>query len=320
MVSTNKTLPNFFVVGAPKAGTTTLYHYLDQHPQIYMSPIKEPNYFATEIRPQNLGEELQEQAVRDLAALQEYLWGPMNEKRFGGMVTEWDDYLRLFRGVKGEKAIGEASVCYLWSKTAAQNIHDAVGRAKIVMILRDPADRAFSQYLEALANGRIKSSFADQIEESRTRKDDKFHLMHPFLELGRYHEQVRRYMEQFGEENILILFYESYGNQLAQCLREVYQFLDVDPDFASGASQRLLEPQVPRLSAAMRLLRKYGVSQQIRKLSPAGLERFLRGAAFRKRRSLVMSREDRNCLIEYYEDDIRKLSHLLHRDLTAWLS
>jgi hypothetical protein len=140
MLHSPAALPNFFVVGAPKAGTTSLYHYLDQHPQIFMSPIKEPNYFATEIRPENFGDELQPQVAEDLRELQEYLQGPMREKRFGGLVSQWDDYLRLFQSVETEKAIGEASVCYLWSKTAAANIRSRIPGAKIIMILRNPAE------------------------------------------------------------------------------------------------------------------------------------------------------------------------------------
>jgi hypothetical protein len=104
-------LPNFFIVGAPKAGTTALYHYLDQHPEIYMSPIKEPNYFAAEIRPENFSEELQKQIGRDQKALGGYLRGSMQEKRFGGLVSDWADQM-LFRHVKKEKAIGE-SECYV---------------------------------------------------------------------------------------------------------------------------------------------------------------------------------------------------------------
>src|SRR5690348_379750 len=96
MLPVAATLPNFLIVGAPKAGTTSLYHYLDQHPQIFMSPIKEPNYFASEIRPENFGDELQMQVAKDLRELEEYLQGPLKEKRFGGLVSRWDDYLRLF--------------------------------------------------------------------------------------------------------------------------------------------------------------------------------------------------------------------------------
>src|SRR5256885_16068929 len=95
--------PNFFLAGAPKAGTTSLYHYLDQHPQVFMSPIKEPCYFSDEIRPEHLAAELQRPS-----GLAEYLAGPMTEKRFGGPVCRWEDYLRLFERVQGAGAIGEA--------------------------------------------------------------------------------------------------------------------------------------------------------------------------------------------------------------------
>src|SRR6266480_2280597 len=96
-------LPNFFIVGTGKAGTTSLYHYLQQHPQIYMSPIKEPCYFASEIRRENLTS----------THLQHIRW--MSRKLqdpFGWLVSEWNDYVRLFQDVHEETAIGEASVAY----------------------------------------------------------------------------------------------------------------------------------------------------------------------------------------------------------------
>src|ERR1700722_13551212 len=127
-------LPSFFIVGAPKAGTTSLYHYLDQHPEIFMSPIKEPNYFASEIRNENLAEELRELADKDLTEQREFLRGAMTEKRIGGMISEWADYLKLFQNARDEKALGEASVCYLWSRTAAENIRAKIPGAKIIMV------------------------------------------------------------------------------------------------------------------------------------------------------------------------------------------
>src|SRR5215471_4759326 len=231
MASARKYLPNFFVVGAPKAGTTSLYYYLDQHPQIYMSPIKEPNFFASEIRPENVADELKAENGRDQAELCEYLHGPMTEKRFGGMVTEGEDYLRLFQGVREEKAIGEASVCYLWSKTAAENILRAVGEARILMILRDPAERAFSQYLDCLARGRLRQSFAKHIEQSRQDTGGKFTVAYPLLELGLYYEQVKRFLKRFGEKSVLILLHEDYSGDLKLSLQRIYRFLDVDPHF-----------------------------------------------------------------------------------------
>jgi len=86
-------LPNFFVVGAPKAATTFLYESLQQHPQVYMSPLKEPNYFASEMRPEYFPEEARAWVVRQMRELEAYLRGDMREKRFGGFVTSWEDYL-----------------------------------------------------------------------------------------------------------------------------------------------------------------------------------------------------------------------------------
>ena len=190
-------MPNFFIVGAPKAGTTSLYHYLDQHPDIYMSPVKEPNYFAAEIRPENF-KDLRGGTESDLRALREYLAGPMAEKRFGGVITEWDDYLKLFRNVKKETAIGEASVCYLWSKTAAQNIQAKIPNAKIIMVLRDPVDRAFSQYLQSLTGGSTRNSFRSYVETCLSRRNGQLDEFRFCLEFGEYSDAIRRYLDQFS--------------------------------------------------------------------------------------------------------------------------
>src|SRR5579872_40959 len=112
------TLPNFFIVGTGKAGTTSLYQYLRQHPEIYMSPVKEPCYFAEEIRGQNLAAAAQRHVALQSRKLPELLGGGPTAP-LGWLTGEWNDYLRLFEGAKGEKAIGEASAAYLWSETAA---------------------------------------------------------------------------------------------------------------------------------------------------------------------------------------------------------
>jgi Sulfotransferase family len=319
MTSLDRRLPNFFVVGAPKAGTTSLYHYLAQHPEIYMSPIKEPNFFASEIRPDNVSEEFQERVRRDMDALKVYLQGPMSEKRFGGMVLEWEDYLKLFQNVKKEKAIGEASVLYLWSKTAARNISSKIPDAKILMILRDPAERAFSQYLHNVTNGIIYESFRQHIDASQW-KSEKFTVGYPSLELGLYYEQVKRYLDIFPRENVHILFFEDYHRQPAQILEEIFCFLNVDPRFTPDMSQKQLEPQVPRAVGVVHLLKRYGVWQHLKTLSPRAFRSHLRTVAFRKRKSIVMDSKDRDYLVGYYRDDIRKLSALVDRDLRHWVT
>ncbi len=316
----NATLPNFFIVGAPKAGTTSLSSYLRQHPEIYMSPIKEPNYFASEIRPENVSEEFQEHVRRDIDAVKAYLDGPMSEIRFGGMVLEWEDYLKLFGNVKKEKAIGEASVFYLWSKTAAPNIFSRIPAAKIVMILRHPAERAFSQYLHTVANGVACESFRQQIQINSRWDGKKFSVACPTLELGLYYEQVKRYLNLFPRENIHIFLFEDYQQQPARVMQGLFRFLNVDPDFTPDMSQKHLEPQILRAVAVAHFLKWCGAWRHLKNVSPRMFRPRLRAIAFRKRKSLAMDRQDRKYLVEYYRDDIGKLSKLLDRDLSSWLT
>src|SRR5260370_31910017 len=160
----------FFIVGARKAGTTLLYWYLDQHPQVYMSPIKEPNFFAAEIRQENFDSELRCGIARDSRGLREFLAGPMREKRPNGIVVDWEDYLHLFANAGNESALGEASVCYLWSPTAPERIAGTIPEAKIIAMLRDPAERAFSQYLQGLGSSAIRCSFRECVQRNLNRR------------------------------------------------------------------------------------------------------------------------------------------------------
>jgi hypothetical protein len=308
-------LPNFFIVGAPKAGTTSLYHQLDQHPEVYMSPVKEPCYFASEIRLENFAEEYQPRVNRDAHALQQYLAGSLVEKRFGGMISEWADYLKLFQNGSSAKAIGEASVCYLWSQTAAKNIASKIPNAKIIMILRDPAERAFSQYLHTVADGLVCRSFREQIELS-IENNGKFSVLHPFLDLGLYHDQVKRYLEHFPRQNLRIYLYETDHERI---LLDVLKFLNLDPSFVPDTSERHLEKKVPRSIAPAFFLKKYGLWQQAQRWIPGALQPLVRAAVFRERKTLRMEPEARKYLIDYYREDIRRLACLLDRDLEAWL-
>lgn len=315
----SRLVPDFLIVGAPKAGTTSLYHSLDRHPQIYMSPIKEPNYFASEVRPENFSEEWRPQVAQDQLALADYLRGPMREKRFGGIVTKWQDYQKLFADVKDEVAAGEASVSYLWSRTAAANIQSRVPGAKIIVILRNPADRAFSQYLHAVTNGVVRWTFRQHIDASLRRTTDQFCASYPFLEYGLYYEQVKRYLDNFPPEQVRIYWYDDYKNNGRQLLADVLTFLGADATLAPDLPEKHLEPRISRFPVASRLLKNSGIWQAARRLAPRGARQFLRGVVFKSRNSLVMDARDREYLVNYYREDVRKLSMLLNRDLSGWL-
>ncbi|HUA17641.1 MAG TPA: sulfotransferase [Bryobacteraceae bacterium] len=274
------TLPNFFIAGAPKSGTTSLYHYLDQHPEIYMSRIKEPHYFASEIRLERFSRRLRPRVERDARALEEYFKGPMLERRFGGPVTEWSNYVKLFEHADGHKAIGEASVCYLWSESAAGNIRAKIPNAQIILVLRDPVEMVFSLYRHTLRSGSTQCTLREAIQMGLAQRGGELDVFHPFLDFGLYHGQVKRVLETFSHDHVRIFWYQDFQAQPLQMLAELFRFLGVDPTFCPDMSKRYLESEQPKF------------------LPEPG---------------------DRVCLREFFRPDIEKLAGLLGRDLSDWL-
>jgi hypothetical protein len=307
-------LPNFFLVGAPKAGTTSLYHYLDQHPRIYMSPIKEPHYFSTEIREKNCEPELRRRMARDKSALREYLAGPMREKRFGGIVERWEDYLGLFANAEDQDALGEASVCYLWSPVAPEEIARRLPHARILAMLRDPADRAFSQYLHGVSLGAIRWSFREHIRRNLCHRSGHFCVEYPFLEFGLYHQHLTRYRDRFGA-NVWVGFYEDFHSRPAEVFQEIYRFLGVATDFSPDMTRRHMTPSVPALG----WLKNPRWRQAAAKVLPARLRPIVRRTLTRKPETLRMDPADRQYLIDFYREEIEKLADLVGRDLGKWL-
>ena len=310
-------LPNFFLAGAPKAGTTSLYHYLDQHPQVFMSPIKEPNFFAEEVREQNFAPSLRRDIARDARSLRRYLDGPMRERRLGGIVAEWEDYGRLFAGATTETALGEASVCYLWSPAAPERIAGAIPEARILVMLRDPAERAFSQYLHGLGNGSIRWSFREHIRRNRNHGSGELCAHYPFLEFGMYAEPVRRYRERFGSR-FWVGFHEDFAARPLDVYGEICRFLGLSASFEPSMGRRHLEGQVPR-AGFVATLKRLGVWRAAANMMPRGLRPLARRALVRRPGAIRIEPADRRYLVDFYGDDIRRLADILGRDLSAWL-
>lgn len=310
-------LPNFFIVGAPKAGTTSLYHYLDQHPQVYMSPIKEPHFFAEEIREENFEPKLRSSIARDTRNLRKFLSCPMRQKRFGGIITDWDDYLRLFAEANNESALGEASVCYLWSPTAPEQIAERIPDAKILVMLRDPAERAFSQYLHGVGNGTIRWTFREHIRLNLRHRSGQFCVYYPFLEFGFYSEQLDSYLKRFGS-NVWVGFHEDFKSRPLETYQNICTFLGVTKDFFPSMDSRHLEAQVPRLSS-IAWLKRSGFWQATAKTTPPRVRPLIRRALVRTRGRTRIDPADRLYLRDFYREDINKLATLLGRNLDSWL-
>lgn len=199
MNSSRQKLPNLFIVGAAKSGTTSLYTYLAHHPDVYMCGTKEPNFFS-EV-------------------------GKSSKDRRPLSLTE---YLALFKQYGAQRFIGEASPSYLWESRTAQRIDSMCPQAKIIVILRDPVERAYSHYLMDRQLGEQRElSFLRAIEKDLAEEHPMWWATHLYVALGMYYEQIRRYVDRFGE-NVLILFFEELRSAPETVLRRVASFLDID--------------------------------------------------------------------------------------------
>ena len=310
-------LPEFFLVGAPKAGTTALWRLLDAHPEVWMSPVKEPNYFALEVREENFEAGLRRRMERERRSLRKYLDAPVLGKRAGGIVREWEDYLRLFAGAGDRKAAGEASVCYLWSATAAELIAEKIPRAKILILLRDPAERAFSEYLQGVSNGSVRWSFREQIERNLRDRSGRISVHFPFLELGLYAGQVGRYRERFGK-NVWIGFYDDFRERPAEVFAEICRFVGVSDDVPADFTRRHNEAEPPRF-ADVGWMKRSGVWDRAARLMPPKARPVVRKALTRAPGTVRMGARDRATLVDFYREDIGKLEEMVGRSLKGWL-
>lgn len=297
-------MPNFLIIGAAKSGTTSLYRYLGQHPQIYMSPAKEPNFFALEGEKPDFR-------------------GPGDREALGPSVTEIGAYRGLFDGGSGEQAVGEASPMYLYSQKAPERIERHVPDAKLVALLRNPVERAYSAFLHLLRDGvEPFDDFDRALREEATRRRMNY-APHWFYEDGGfYYAQLSRYFGRFDGSNIRVYLYEDLSRDPVGLLQDIFGFLGVDGGFVPDVSVRHNVGGIPkdgRLHGP--LISRGPVGSRIPPLVPAGARervaaRF--GARnFGKPPPLLPGTRGR--LIEVYEQDVLKLQFLIQRDLSKWL-
>jgi hypothetical protein len=296
LIEQDEVWPNFFIVGAPKAGTTSLYYYLKNMPGIYMSPIKEPNFFVRH-------------AVQ------------------GGsfdLIQDKAEYLGLFRNSDGCVAIGEASSTYLWDPDSAKLIHEAVPHARIIILLRDPIDRAYSQYLMRMKYHHLKSSFYHELMRDYNSKEKVWGVSDLYIEFGMYYEQVKRYLDQFGKEQVKIILFEEFIDHPPEKVNEVLSFLGVQHRVTEADVNKQHNPFLlprSRLSlwvyAFFRWLRSRNIKfYKVLKLLPDSLaesqvEKFL----LKKAQKPVPEIQAIKFLQEVYREDIIKLEALVGRSL-----
>ena len=295
-------MPNFLIIGAAKAGTTSIYHYLKQHPQIYMCPGKEPRFFALE------GEKLD-------------FRGPtqgINQTS----VTTWEEYCQLFEGVTDEMAIGEASTIYLSSPKALDRIKDHLPDVKLIAILRDPSERAFSSYMHLVRDGYETLSFAEAIEAEAIRIKENWQPLWYYKQRGFYYEQLQRYFAIFKPEQIKIYLYEDLAVDSTALVQDIASFLGVDDTFTPDLTRKNVSG-IPKNRLLQNLLtKKNPIKSVFKPLLPKPLRQSVLQSLSKQNLGAkpTLSPEMRQKLIAIYQEDMLKLQELIQRDLSQWLT
>lgn len=281
-------LPNFIIIGAGKCGTTSLHNYLNQHPDIYLCPQKETYFFV----PDHIRSKFQP-------------WGA---------ITNLEDYTNLFRDASQDNIIGEISTTYYRHAETAKKIYQIIPQVKIIAILRDPANRAFSDYQMHFRKGNEKEDFASIISPENR-----------YIKPGFYYSELIPYFEVFPKEQIKILLFTDLVKNPTSFIKDLFEFIEVDSQFSPDTSKKSRAGGLPKNNTLNNLLTK---PNPVRKSLASILGLFMPLSVRQKiRSSLVkqniqpakLSPEARQQLIKIYRDDILQLQELLDRDLSSWL-
>jgi len=282
-----KCKPNFFIAGMPRSGTTSMYTYLKQHPDIFLSIYKEPNYFCKDLSQS--GYNIQDEAL----------------------------YYSLFVHAGSKKRIGEGSVWYLTSKTAASNIKQFSPSAKIIVMLRNPVEMIYSLHSLYLRTGNEDTA---DFEQALALQPDRMKGLHIpeacyfaeglfYTEVAKYYEKIKRFVDMFGKENIHFVIFNDFAGNTAQSYKDVLEFLEVDANF----------PAEFDLKKADRVIRPLALNQ-IRQSHPEIKKKLSTktGDTHKGPSRPPLSPGLRSRLQELFREDLEKTGQLIQRDLTHW--
>ncbi|MGK5555150.1 sulfotransferase family protein [Actinomadura kijaniata] len=300
-------LPDFLVVGAPKAGTTALYAALDRHPELYMSPVKEPKFFLTDGPPPTRG-------------------GPGDAQTYREHVWRRADYEALFDGAPEGARRGEATPFYLYDREAQRRIHALVPHARLIAVLRDPVERAHSNWTHLWSAGlEPVGDVVRACQEEERRIAAGWAAFWHYVRLGRYGEQLEHLYTLFPREQVLVFRYRELLEAPARTLDRICGFLGVTPGLITEVPRENVTAHPERTARHRVLSRALRAGVTAGALLPGDLgvrvteplERALQRDA-RPRQPLTW--EQRQALLPHFEADIRLLERVTGQEFGDWLA
>lgn len=293
--------PTFLIVGAAKSGTTSVYHYLKQHPQIFLPTPKEPKYVSSRF-------------------IQYPFRGPGDDFIETTIAKTSEQYYRLFEGVKPEIAeIGDASADNLYyHEKAIPLIREEFGDPKILIFLRNPVQRAFSAYSHLIRESREKFTFMEALEMEEERIKQNYEFLWHYKKVGLYAPQVEAYLQNFT--SVKIFLFEDIINNKNKVIKEIFHFLGVRADIEIEDEQVYNVSGRPKSRLLFQLL-KYPnpIKNSLKLIMPAKMrQQFRRKVDNANLSKMKIDETSQKYLKEYYREDIRHLEKIINRELSAW--
>lgn len=300
-------MPDFLIIGAAKSGTISLYHYLSEHPQVFMCPVNETNFFALE-----------------KADFSRSYQGPIDRQVLDRhCIKDLDAYSALFAGAEGNQQLGECSPLYLYDRLAAERIRHHIPAVKLIAILRRPESRAFSNYRHFRRAGiEPLETFQEALKAESSRIADgwgPWPFWH-YRQMGYYSEQLERYFSLFDPNQVFVGLFEDLVQNPRGLMQDIFQFLEVDADFLPDVSTRYNLGGTPRSDRVHKILTDPSRWKQVgKRLVPLEVRRRTRLTLLRWNTSEIPV--DRTLQVQLnrgYQQDILQLQQLLRRDLSGW--
>ncbi|MGY1592173.1 sulfotransferase [Geodermatophilus sp. SYSU D00708] len=301
-------LPQFVIAGAPKAGTTALHAALATHPGLYLSPVKEPKYYLTDGRPPPRSGQ---RGPGDAHSAREWIW-------------RREDYLALFAAAPEDAVRGESTPFYLYDRGAQERLAADVPDVKVVVVVRDPVDRAWSNWVHLRADGlEPVADFLTAVRAEEQRVADGWAPFWHYRGLGRYGEQLRDLYRSVPREQVFLLRYRQLVDTPRETLDRVSTFLGVEPGIAHTVAPENVKPYVadtPRYRALARVARvgaalgAYAPPQVWRQVSRPLIAALHAGRAPRPDMPVEVRREVLGPLL----DDIALLEELTGESFADW--
>ncbi len=286
---------DFFIVGAPKAGTTSLYHYLNEHPKIIMSKEKEPDYFSHEaLKNQNI-------------------------YYYNMQIDTEEKYHSLFNVERDDSILGEASVSYLFYEDVPAKIKQYNKHAKIIIVLRNPIERAYSHYLMDFRLGLVQNTFEEIIYRgSSVSKDFELHYQQ-YIEVSQYFSQIERYLKIFGKENIHIIDYEDLQKDQEAVLKNIFLFLEVETDYQANIKKEYNTFSMSKYSIINWFYSFFLFRRIVKFILPKKILKIITTFFFQKNKKPILSFDTRFYLQNLFKKDIQQLGVILNKDFSKWI-